>query len=76
MATLPFKVKGQEGAIPAVGLGTATIKGDACAAAVVDALKLGYKLLDTALLVSVSTCSFSTQVCGTCAPQDIGTLIT
>ena len=51
MATIPFKVKGQEGAIPAIGLGTATIKGDACAAAVVDALKLGYKLLDTALLV-------------------------
>lgn len=48
---LPFKVKGQEGAIPAIGLGTATIKGERCTAAVVEALKLGYKLLDTALLV-------------------------
>lgn len=48
---LSFNVKGQEGVIPAVGLGTATIKGDACVSAVVEALKLGYPLLDTALLV-------------------------
>ena len=71
---LSFNVKGQEGVIPAVGLGTATIKGDACVSAVVEALKLGYPLLDTALLVcatialpSVSaSCLFLTNDC--CLP--------
>ena len=49
-ATFPFKVKGQEGAIPQFGLGTATLQGTKCVRAVHAALKAGYRLLDTALL--------------------------
>ena len=42
MATFKFSVKGQEGAIPCLGLGTATLKGELCTSAVRSAIKLGY----------------------------------
>lgn len=48
--SFPIKVKGQEGSIPQMGFGTATIKEEACVVAVEAALKAGYRHLDTALL--------------------------
>ena len=45
-----FKVQGQEGVIPALGFGTATIRGDECVKATKEALAAGYRMLDTALL--------------------------
>jgi hypothetical protein len=39
--TLAFNVAGQTGCIPAIGLGTATIKGEACTAACQTALEMG-----------------------------------
>ena len=45
-----FDVKGQKGAMPAIGLGTATLFDAACVAAVRSAIRLGYRLIDTALL--------------------------
>ena len=50
MAALPFKVRGQEGAIPAIGLGTATLFNAQCTEAVRAAIRMGYRYLDTALL--------------------------
>ena len=47
---LPFKVRGQEGVIPALGFGTANLKNSQCVDSVVTALGHGYRLLDTALL--------------------------
>ena len=38
------------GTVPLLGLGTATLKGERCAAAVAEALRLGYTHIDTALL--------------------------
>ena len=49
MAT-PFNVKGQQGSIPSLGLGTATLFKDACKTAVTAAIKAGYRHIDTALL--------------------------
>jgi len=49
-STFSFKVKGQEGAIPQVGLGTATLFDDVCAEAVHEAIRCGYRAIDTALL--------------------------
>ncbi len=40
-STFPFAVKGQSGAIPQLGFGTATLKGDKCIAAVTTALAAG-----------------------------------
>jgi hypothetical protein len=40
--TLAFNVAGQTGCIPTIGLGTATIKGEACIAACQTALEMGY----------------------------------
>ena len=45
-----FSVKGQEGTIPSLGLGTATLFNDTCKAAVVEAIRQGYRHIDTALL--------------------------
>jgi diketogulonate reductase-like aldo/keto reductase len=42
------EVKGAR--IPAIGLGTMTLKGDICVEAVVAALKMGYRHIDTAVL--------------------------
>ena len=50
MATLAFKVRGQEGAIPAIGLGTATLFDERCSTAVYEGIKMGYRYIDTALL--------------------------
>ncbi|HUI97716.1 MAG TPA: aldo/keto reductase [Xanthobacteraceae bacterium] len=44
---MPF-VEANGARIPTVGMGTMTLKGDACVAAVSTALKLGYRHLDTA----------------------------
>ena len=44
-STFPFAVKGQSGAIPQLGFGTATLKGDKCIAAVTTALAAGYRHL-------------------------------
>lgn len=49
-SVLAFDVQGQRGAIPKIGLGTATLCGDTCIRAVRDALRLGYRHIDTALL--------------------------
>ena len=50
MATIAFDVRGQKGAHPALGLGTATLFGAECTAAVRAAIRAGYRLVDTALL--------------------------
>ena len=50
MASLAFKVRGQEGAIPAIGLGTATLFDERCTTAVREGIKMGYRYIDTALL--------------------------
>jgi diketogulonate reductase-like aldo/keto reductase len=50
MALLAFKVRGQEGAIPAIGLGTATLFDERCTNAVREGIKMGYRYIDTALL--------------------------
>jgi len=47
-----FKVKGQEGAIPSSGFGTATLHGEACYAAVRSAIAAGYRHIDSAMLYS------------------------
>jgi diketogulonate reductase-like aldo/keto reductase len=49
MAT-PFNVKGQQGSIPSLGLGTATLFNNICKTTVFEAIKLGYRHIDTALL--------------------------
>jgi diketogulonate reductase-like aldo/keto reductase len=49
-ATFAFNVKGQQGSIPQLALGTATLFGDTCAAAVREAIRQGYRHFDTALL--------------------------
>ena len=48
--TFKFDVKGQRGELPQVGLGTAGLDGERCVSAVVEALKQGYRVIDTALL--------------------------
>ena len=48
--TFKFDVKGQSGELPQVGLGTAGLDGERCVSAVVEALKQGYRVIDTALL--------------------------
>jgi hypothetical protein len=45
-----YKVKGQEGTIPKLGLGTACMDGEECINAVSNALNNGYKMIDTAFL--------------------------
>lgn len=47
-----FDVRGQEGQMPAVGLGTAAMRGEKCVAAVRVAIQMGYRSFDTALLYS------------------------
>eukprot|EP01048_Picozoa_sp_COSAG05_P001527 COSAG05_NODE_52_length_23775_cov_49.471110_2_plen_323_part_00 len=47
--SLAFKPQGG-GKIPAIGFGTATLFGNQCKVAVTDAIKLGYRHIDTALL--------------------------
>ena len=42
--------QGQSGAVPAMGLGTATLHNQVCIAAVRAAIKAGYRHIDTALL--------------------------
>ena len=50
-ATFSFAPRGQAaGTMQQLGLGTATLKGEVGRQAVVDALRMGYRLLDTALL--------------------------
>ena len=48
--SLSFNVKGQSGSMPSSGFGTATLHNDVCEQAVVDAIRVGYRLIDTALL--------------------------
>ena len=48
--TFRFEVKGQTGAIPQLALGTATLFGDVCTGAVREAIRQGYRHIDTALL--------------------------
>ena len=48
--TFKFDVKGQSGELPQVGLGTAGLLGERCVSAVIEALKQGYRVIDTALL--------------------------
>lgn len=48
--TIHFKVKGQEGDLPQVALGTSQLKGDVCVSAVTTAIKVGFRGIDTALL--------------------------
>ena len=48
--SLAFSVRGQKGSIPAIGLGTATLFREKCAAAVRAAIQAGYRHIDTALL--------------------------
>jgi diketogulonate reductase-like aldo/keto reductase len=50
MSSTAFSVKGQQGAIPSLGLGTATLFGGTCQQAVVEAIRQGYRHIDTALL--------------------------
>lgn len=50
MKSFTFEVKGQKGAMPQIGLGTAGLEGEVCVQAVEDAISLGYRLIDTALL--------------------------
>jgi diketogulonate reductase-like aldo/keto reductase len=50
MSSTAFSVKGQQGAIPSLGLGTATLFGETCQKAVVEAIRQGYRHIDTALL--------------------------
>ena len=50
MASFAFNVRGQKGAIPCIGFGTATLFKDDCIAAVRSAIKAGYRNLDTAYL--------------------------
>ena len=45
-----FAVKGQGGKIPQVGFGTSGLKGEQCESSVFEALRCGYRLIDTALL--------------------------
>lgn len=45
-----MQVKGQTGAIPQIGLGTAGLKGDSAFKGVTAALDAGYRHIDTALL--------------------------
>ena len=45
-----FAVKGQGGKIPQVGLGTSGLKGEVGVEAVKNAIKNGYRMVDTALL--------------------------
>jgi alcohol dehydrogenase (NADP+) len=45
-----FKVLGQQGFIPSIGFGTATLNGAKCTAAVREAIRAGYRHIDTALL--------------------------
>ena len=45
-----FQVTGQQGQIPTVGFGTASLHGDVCIEAVRNALNAGYRMIDTALL--------------------------
>ena len=49
-ATFAFRVKGQSAAIPQLALGTATLHGDVCTEAVREAIRQGYRHIDTALL--------------------------
>ena len=46
----PFAVTGQSGALPSCGFGTATLFDDACATAVHEAIRVGVRAIDTALL--------------------------
>eukprot|EP00928_Gymnodinium_smaydae_P040489 TRINITY_DN27455_c0_g2_i1.p1 TRINITY_DN27455_c0_g2~~TRINITY_DN27455_c0_g2_i1.p1 ORF type:complete len:367 (+),score=36.17 TRINITY_DN27455_c0_g2_i1:56-1156(+) len=48
--TFKFCVHGQEGSIPCIGLGTATLFGDEATEAVKAAIQIGYRHIDTALL--------------------------
>jgi len=48
--TFAFDVKGQKGELPRLALGTATLFDDACRGAVLEAIKQGYRHIDTALL--------------------------
>lgn len=47
---LNFKVRGQEGAIPRIGFGTATLFKEKCTQLVLEAIKGGCRNIDTALL--------------------------
>jgi diketogulonate reductase-like aldo/keto reductase len=47
---MEFSVQGQQGTIPSVGLGTATLFDKECTDAVRAAIQLGYRHIDTALL--------------------------
>jgi len=49
-ATLRFDVKGQRGELPAIGFGTANLKGEVCERSVGFALQANYQMVDTALL--------------------------
>lgn len=49
-STVAFHVRGQDGVMPAVGLGTATLFGEACIAAVRAGIRAGFRHIDTALL--------------------------
>ena len=48
--SVPFSVKGQHGSMPSSGFGTATLYNEVCEKAVIDAIRAGYRLIDTALL--------------------------
>jgi glycerol 2-dehydrogenase (NADP+) len=48
--SLSWRVKGQTGSFPALALGTATLFDDVCAGAVREAIRQGYRHIDTALL--------------------------
>lgn len=50
MASFAFDVRGQRGALPAFGLGTACLLGEQCTQAVRAAIKMGVRAFDTALL--------------------------
>ena len=50
IAPFSYSVRGQVGSIPSLGLGTATLFGDVCTAAVLSAIRMGYRHIDTALL--------------------------
>ena len=49
-ATFSFNVKGQQGSIPQLALGTAMLFYDTCTGAVREAIRQGYRHFDTALL--------------------------
>ena len=48
--TYNFAVQGQGGKIPQVGFGTSGLKGEMGEEAIVEAIRCGYRLIDTALL--------------------------